>query len=329
MLTEQSLLSLSDKTFCDICNGRLISDPHNNEKICSSCGVVNYNIENTDANGRNISPSVDLDYISSVGESTSLTYGINLPTFIDSKNVDANGKLIHGHSEIERLRKLNKFTISSNSRVRNLMKAIKEIQRITEILCLSSTVAERACYIYKKALNQGLIKGRSISGIATATIYIACKEMNIPFSLDKTDIFLENTNKKSVVYYYKFLLRSMGLNVGVPAPTLNISRIAERARLSGKTERKALEILSQIHQSAILSGKKPVSLAAAALYLASLMTGDHATQLRIAVAAELTTITIRKRAAEIAQILNEHMKPTDKEITPLHSSALQVQIEPN
>lgn len=303
---SQKLSNVIDTEICNVCNGKLISDIDNYEKFCSSCGTVtNYN-HSFGTNERH-DMSTDFEY-GTPRESTSLTYDICLPSFIGTKNVDVNGKQIQRYSEIDRLRRLNKFTISSNSKTRNLTKAIKEIQRITEILGFSTLVAERAAYIYRKALGQGLIKGRSITGIVAATIHIACKEIGIPSSIEKIEDLVENGNKKNISYYYKFLIKQMKLNVSLPRPSSNISGIAKRAGLSCKTERRALEILSQAEGNAVLSGKKPVSLAAAALYLASIKTGEHTTQLRIAIAAELTTITIRKRAIEIDDILRDSEK---------------------
>jgi transcription initiation factor TFIIB len=232
-------------------------------------------------------------------------YDTGLPTFIDKKNRDASGKQIISSPEMERLRKLNRFIITNDSKTRNLNKAGREIQRITEILGMNSLIAERANYIYKKALNQKLIRGRSIAGIAAATICIACKDMGVPFMVERMENLVENCNKKTIMHYYKLLLKQLKINVSVPIPTQHISKIATQARLSGRTERRALDILSAIKGEPSLSGKKPVSLAAAALYLSSLQMDEHASQLRIAIAAGLTTITIRKRYLEIIEILKQ------------------------
>ena len=87
-------------------------------------------------------------------------------------------------------------------------------------------------------------------------------------------------------------------------PTYCISQIAKRAALSAKAERKALRILDVVQGNPELSGKKPISLAAAALYLAVCELRENTTQLRIAIAAGITTITIRKRSIEISQIFD-------------------------
>jgi transcription initiation factor TFIIB len=245
------------------------------------------------------------------GEPASLMmYDMGLSSFIDNKNIDANGKQIHGYSEIDRLRRLNKITVSNNSKTKNLNKAMREIRRITEILGIGMPVAERAAYIYRKALEKGLIKGRSITGIVAATIYIACKDTGTPRSIHEIQEVIGNTDRKNISYYYKFLLREMKIHVPLPVPTNSISRIADKARLSEKTVRKALEILALVGDNTLLSGKNPVSLAAASLYLATIETSEYTTQLRIAIAADVSTVTVRKRCLEIIQLVKEDNNST-------------------
>ena len=296
--------SMNSGATCPSCQGKTVSDLERGETICSHCAIVideNFHAINPDS--ANFFP--DLENESNMEATSTMMYEIGLPTFIDKKNVDAAGKQIRGSFEFEKLRRLNKFTISNNSKTRNLSKAIREIHRISEILGISTSIAERASYIYRKALNKKLIRGRSITGIVAATIYIACKDAGVFFPIDRIDRLGENCNRKNVIHYYKLLLRQMKINVGVPDPVQYISRIAAKARLSGRTERKALEILNMIEGDPGSSGKKPTSLAAASLYLAALQIGEHTTQLRIAIASELTTITIRKRCLEIDQILKQ------------------------
>jgi transcription initiation factor TFIIB len=305
MLANHEATTTDDPILCTVCNGQLICDPDTGEEICGNCGiVVRENIEI--AAERRAFTFEEMDKRYRTGEPTSLMmYDMGLSSFIDNKNIDANGKQIQGYSEIERLRRLNKITVSNNSKTKNLTKAMREIRRITEILGIGTPVAERAAYIYRKAFEKGLIKGRSIKGIVAATIYIACKDSGTPRSIHEIQEVIGNADRKNIAYYYKFLLREMKIHVPLPIPSNSISRIADRARLSEKTVRSALEILSLVDDSALLSGKNPVSLAAAALYLATIETGEHTTQLRIAIAADVSTVTIRKRCLEIIQLIKE------------------------
>jgi transcription initiation factor TFIIB len=271
--------------------------------VCASCGIVAREYIEIAAERRAFTLE-EMDKRYRTGEPASLMmYDMGLSSFIDNKNVDANGKQIHGYGEIDRLRRLNKITVSNNSKTKNLNKAMREIRRITEILGIGTPVAERAAYIYRKALEKGLIKGRSITGIVAATIYIACKDSGTPRSIHEIQEVIGNADRKNIAYYYKFLLREMKIHVPLPVPSNSISRIADKAKLSEKTVRKALEVLSTVGDNALLSGKNPVSLAAASLYLATIETGEYTTQLRIAIAADVSTVTVRKRCLEIIQLV--------------------------
>ena len=288
---------------CGTCGGQLICDPDTGEEICGSCGVVaRDNIEI--AVERRAFTREEMGKRYRAGEPASLMmYDMGLSSFIDNKNIDASGKRIQSYTEIDRLRRLNKITVSNTSKTKNLNKAMREIRRITEILGIGNPVAERAAYIYRKALDKGFIKGRSITGIVAAAVYIACKDAGTSRSINELQDIIGNADRKNIAYYYKFLLREMKIHVPLPVPSNSISRIAGKAGLSEKTVRKALELLSAVGDNALLSGKNPVSLAAASLYLATIETGDYTTQLRIAIAADVSTVTVRKRCLEIIQLV--------------------------
>jgi transcription initiation factor TFIIB len=310
-MAYQTTFMDNETSNCSSCKGRLVLDPEKGEMICNQCGIVVNTMYDIDGTNQRKITSLNVENSSLVEPTSLILYDVGLPTFIDKKNVDANGKQIYKSADMEKLRRLNKFVISNDSKTRNLNKATREICRITDILGMSSLIAERACYIYRKALNLKLIKGRSITGVVTAAIYMACRDAGILFPIDKIENLAENCSKKHIIHYYKILLREMKMRAGLPDPSRHVSRIAADAKLSVRAERKALNILSEIEGAPILSGKKPVSLAAAAIYLAALQTGEHTTQLRIAIAAGITTITIRKRCLEIFQIVK---RPTDVSI---------------
>jgi len=310
-MSKQNLLINSDLITCPLCKGKLVLDLDKGERVCSRCAIVIDEHVSVANPGRTNFFSADPENESPNEPTSLMTYHVGLPSLIDKKNIDASGNQIHRSYEIEKIRRLNRFTILNDSKTRNINKAIREIHKISGVLGISHSIAERASYIYRKALNRKLVRGRSITGLVAATIYIACKEVGIQFPIDRIEGLIENCNRKNVIHYYKFLLREMKINVGVPDPVRYVSRIAVRARLSGKTERRALEILSQIGGDPVLSGKKPVSLAAASVYLAALQVGERVTQLRIAIASELTTITIRKGSLELEQILKQKIMQPD------------------
>ena len=71
--------------------------------------------------------------------------------------------------------------------------------------------------------------------------------------------------------------------------------VASRANVSGKTQRRAREILARAEQARISAGKDPMGIAASALYVACILEGENMTQRDIADAAGVTEVTIRNR----------------------------------
>jgi transcription initiation factor TFIIB len=232
-------------------------------------------------------------------------YDLHLHTLIGSNNLDANGKRIQSNHEFDQLRRMNNFTISRDSKISNEMKAMGEIDRITSTLGLSGLVAKEAQEVYRKGLNNGIVRGKSITNMAAAAVLIACKTVGVSCSSDEIERTITSVSGKMSRRYYRLLIRTMNLKVKHTNPALYVSGIAGKAGLTVKVERRALEILNWVGDHPILVDKRSLSLAAAALYLASIEMGERTNQLRLAFAAGITPITIRKRSSEISRILEE------------------------
>ena len=174
---------------------------------------------------------------------------------------------------------------------RNLRQAFSELDRLADKLNLSDAVIEKAAYIYRKALEKGLVRGRSISALIAASLYAACRDTETPRTL-KDVAAACNIKKKDIARCYRLLLREMDLRMPVVDPTKCVSR---KAGLSEKTKRSALIILHKAETTRTSAGKDPMGLAAAALYVACVMEGESKTQKDVAEAAGVTEVTIRNR----------------------------------
>jgi transcription initiation factor TFIIB len=82
-----------------------------------------------------------------------------------------------------------------------------------------------------------------------------------------------------------------------------VPRIVGSLGLSGVLQRKAIEIVQQARKAGLTAGKDPAGLAAAAVYIASLLTGERKTQKEIARAAQVTEVTVRNRYKELIRRL--------------------------
>lgn len=205
---------------------------------------------------------------------------------------------------VNRLRKLNAMSVSSAPVSRNLKKATWEINRVCGGLGLAWQVAERSAYFYRKALQKSLIKGRSISGFVSASVYLACKERMIPRTMDEV-CRAAGVDRPFATHCYKILIGEMRIEPPITDPFRNIAKISAKAGIEERVSRRAMEILSLVSSHTAITGKNPLVLAAAALYLATAENKLGIAKTVIADAAEVSTISLRKRLADITYALED------------------------
>lgn len=282
---------------CPRCGKKaLVEDPSSGETTCSNCGfVLSQNKVDEGPEWRN---SLDdgLERSRTGAPLTITSRDMGLSTMIGRTNRDASGRTISGlsRSELDRLRKWDSRAQARGSIERNLGQALREIDRMADKLSVPEPVRERAAYIYRKALERGLLRGRSIPGIAAASLYAALRDTETPRSLKDLAV-ASNLNKKDIARDYRILLREMDLSMPVADATRNVAGIASKVGMSERVKRRAIEIIRQVEEKGVSAGKSPMGLAASALYLAGLMEGEPRTQKELAEAAGVTEVTVRNR----------------------------------
>ena len=110
-----------------------------------------------------------------------MMYDLNLPTVIDIRNFDANGKKIHGSHELDQLRRWNNYTISGGLKRDNQVKAMRDIDQIVRSAGLPASVAREACEIYRRRLKNRVVRSRSITSMAAAAVLVACNLVGATF----------------------------------------------------------------------------------------------------------------------------------------------------
>lgn len=275
----------------------MITDGTTGEMFCGKCGfVVTERIEESAPEWRSFSKDVH-ENRSRTGTPTSLAmHDRGLSTIIGPANKDASGRPLSASmkSNIERLRTWDNRGQVHLSIERNFRQAFSELDRLKDKLALSDTAIEKTAYIYRKALEKDLARGRSIAALVAACLYAACRDGEIPRTLSEVSNII-NVKRKDVARCYRLILKELDLKMPVMDPLKRISRIASRAGLSEKTKRQGLSILKDAIENEITAGKDPMGLAAAALYLSCVMNGENMTQKNIAHAAGITEVTIRNR----------------------------------
>jgi transcription initiation factor TFIIB len=308
-LSSNSQLSDLDTTtiLCSTCkSNQTITDSESGELICSKCGqVISDKVQQEGPEWRNFGPSSSSgesnDSRSRVGMSTSLArHDMGLSTIIGRTDRDASGQKIDAamRSTMDRLRIWDYRTQIHSATDRNLRNAFYKLDILKDKLGLSDSVVEKAAYIYRKAQERGLVRGRTISGVLAAAIYIACREMGISRTL-KDIASYSNVKFKEVAKSYRLLCIELDLKVPIVDPMKYIVKVANKANLSEKTKRQAAEIMNNITQREISTGKNPMGLAASVLYISSLKNGENITQYHLSNAAGVTEVTLRNRYKDL------------------------------
>ncbi|MEM2160186.1 MAG: TFIIB-type zinc ribbon-containing protein [Candidatus Nitrosotenuis sp.] len=296
----------SSQSKCPSCAKNTIQvDAVTGEVYCRNCGyVAAEKIEEAGPEWRSFAN--DESDKSRVGAATSLTmHDMGLSTVIGSADKDATGKPLSASmkNSIERLRTWDSRTQAHTSADRNLRQALNELGKMKDKMGLADAVIEKAAYIYRKAMEKKLVRGRSIHGLIAACLYAACRNTETPRTLDDVAESI-NIRRKDVARCYRLIYKELDLKMPVADPTKGIARIASMANLSEKTKRKAMEILNKAKIIGMVAGKDPMGLAAAALYLACISNGEIRSQKDISVAAGVTEVTIRNRCVGLKGLLD-------------------------
>jgi transcription initiation factor TFIIB len=288
---------------CPECSGNLVRDAEHGETVCADCGLV---VED-DAVDRGPEwrafESDERDSKSRVGApTTKMMHDKGLSTNIGWQNKDAYGRSLSSRQrqQMQRLRTWNERFRTRDAKERNLKQALGEIDRMASALGLPENVRETASVIYRRALGDDLLPGRSIEGVATASLYAAARQAGTPRSLDEIAA-VSRVDKMELTRTYRYIVRELKLEIKPANPEQYVPRFASELDLSDETERRARELLRTARETGIHSGKSPVGLAAAAVYAAALLTNEKVTQSQVGEVANISEVTIRNRYKELLE----------------------------
>ena len=281
-----------------------ITDPNSGEIVCSDCGmVISEKIEDNIHLERRMHTLEDVDKIARTGAPSSLArHDMGLSTVIGRSDNDASGQKIDSstRSTFERLRTWDSRILVNSSTDRNLSKAFSQLHLLKDKLGLSDAVVEKTAYIYRKAEEKKLAKGRSIIAILASALYIACRDTETSRTIK--DIALASDIKpKDIARNYRVLIRELDISVPIADPLKYTAKIANTAKLGEITKRHAFNTMNEVIKKEIPAGKHPASLAATVLYLACKKSGERISQENLAHAAGITGVTIRARLKELTR----------------------------
>jgi len=293
---------------CPECKSTLVDDIQNGEIICSGCGVVVAD-QIADFGPETISSNLEdkMKLARATGQTTYSQHDLGITTEISISAKDYSGKTINHEvaNQMHNLRKWQQRIRVSSPRERRLANVLAKMGETCDGLSLSKNVLETASMIYRNLDGHVDVKGKSVVSITAATIYMACKQCAVVRSLEEIcrgicpskDV---KSKTKLAARYYRTMVMEMG-QVTAPVVTMDkyISKIANMTQTEVRVERLALEIAEKTKDSNISDGKAPNGIAAAYLYVASVLLGQNVLQRDVSSVAGVTEVTIRNRCKEI------------------------------
>ena len=289
---------------CPDCGSTKLSNDKS-EVVCNECGlVVEHNVVDPGPEWRAFD-SEQRDKKARVGAPMTHTiHDKGLSTMIDWRDKDTHGTTLSAskRSEMYRLRKAQNRSRFAKGSERNLAFGLQELLRIESHLGLPKNVRESAAFIYREAAGKKLLRGRTIEGVAAASIYAACRKYKIPRSLQELSD-ASQIDKKEIGRSYRYISRRLKLSVPPAGPMDYISRFASDLDFPGEVQTKAIELIKIAMDKGLTSGRGPMGIAAATLYITSVQQGERRTQKEIADVADVTEVTVRNRYKELVNKL--------------------------
>ena len=293
---------------CPECESTLVDDTQNGERFCSACGVVVAE-QMADYGPETKSSSLEekMKLARATGQTTYSQHDLGITTEIAIGTKDFSGKSINSQvaNQMHNLRKWQQRVRVSSPRERRLSIVLAKIGETCKTLALSKNVLETASMIYRNLDGKVEVKGKSVVSISAATIYMACKQCEIVRSLDEICRGLCSPKElkpktKLAARYYRTMVMELG-NSTAPVVTMDkyISKIANLTSTEVRVERLALEIFEKTKGRNLADGKAPNGIAAAYLYVASILLGQNVLQRDVSSVAGVTEVTIRNRCKEI------------------------------
>ncbi len=291
---------------CTECGNTIFVDENRGLLVCEECGLVHsekhidrgpeWRAFDADQKKKRTRTGAPMTY---------MIHDKGLSTMIDWRNRDIFGKEIPAkmRGQIYRLRKWQSRIRVSDATERNLTFALSELDRMASNLELQKNLRECAAKIYRDAVEAHLIRGRSIEGVAAASLYAACRMFKVPRTLNEI-AEVARVDKKEISRSFRFISNELKLNLNPTKPIDFLVRFISELKLTSDCQKMAKTIIKMAERRGLTSGRGPTGVCAAAIYASSILSNERRTQRSIARVSCVTEVTVRNRFSELVENLN-------------------------
>ncbi|KAF0510177.1 Transcription initiation factor IIB [Gigaspora margarita] len=262
MSEEESLTSsvilpdLNIRLICPICKNpqpKIIEEYANGDLVCGECGLVLCDhIIDTRSEWRTFQNDYNEKDASRVGAPADpFLPGAALETTISSK----------GKSDLTKTH--FKATVDKNTLT--LKHALHEIEAMCTLMDLSKEVIDTTKQLYKRTVEEKVIRGKNKITFYAACIYVACRISKVARSF-KEICASTQVSKKLLAHAVKNLVATFELNMGLMTSEDLMTRFCNRLGLTPDIERICSKISQRIEELGLLTGRTQNTIAAATIH---------------------------------------------------------------
>ncbi|XP_064395370.1 transcription initiation factor IIB-like [Halichondria panicea] len=269
--------------------GQLIEDHSAGDMICPECGlVVGDRVIDVGSEWRTFSNDKSSTDRSRVGgtEDSFLESG-NLTTYIGTIT-SKPGSETTGTS-FKNWQKGGGMSAAD----RSLTTASGDIKNMVAKLNLTRSIEDRCKTLFKQVYNEKRLKGRANDAIAAACLFIACRQEDVPRSF-KEICSVSKHPKKEIGRCFKIIQQVIKTTVTPVSTTDFMSRYCTNLQLPMPVQKAASHIAEKAVSLDLAPGRVYLSVAAAAIYMASQASAQKKTQKEVGDVVGVADSTIRQ-----------------------------------
>ncbi|CAJ0939744.1 unnamed protein product, partial [Mesorhabditis belari] len=289
-------------------NAHLIEDPRAGDVICPECGlVVGDRLVDVGTEWRSFSNENSGNDPSRVGapENPLLSNG-DLSTHI------AVG---YGASDSDQsLANAQRKTMNNADRQMNA--AIGVIRDMSDRIHLPRNIQDIAAKIFKDILDTKALKGKNNEAQAAACLYIACRKEGVPRTF-KEICAVSRVSKKEIGRCFKMIIRVMETSLEQITSSDFMSRFCGNLGLPMPIQVCATRIAKMAVEMDLVAGRSPISIAAAAIYMAAQASSEKRTAKEIGDIAGAAEVTVKQTYKLLLPKASELFPPDFKFVTPV------------
>ncbi|KAI6221556.1 Glycosyl transferase and Zinc finger and Transcription factor TFIIB domain containing protein [Aphelenchoides besseyi] len=203
-----------------------------------------------------------------------------------------------------------------NSTDRRMAEAIRTIRAMSDRIHLTSSTQNQAAKIYKNVLDSKALRGKNNEAQAAACLYIACRKAGFPRTFKEISA-VSNASAREIGRCFRLIVKCLETNLDQITSADFMSRFCGDLELPIAIQTAATRIARTAVELDLVAGQSPISIAAAAIYMASQASKDKRSAKEIGKIAGAAEVTVRQTYKLLFPRAGELFPPDFKFDTPV------------